>query len=195
MKIKTFIAGLLSGGLILLLILWMFGFRKHEDGSGLMDPQRVPRKVDISWFLQIEGYPELAYKDPDLAEALNEPERVSVFRVKDSGDLKIGSYRLDSMTEASKDDTKLFSTLVCSPTSMTGLSACEFSPGFAIQFSNGPNSFYALVCFSCSDLMFYNSEGEEVNGWGMTSEAEYVLIERFRKLFPNDSEVQSLKLK
>lgn len=67
------------------------------------------------------------------------------------------------------------------------------TPGFAIQFEKGDSSFYALVCYSCSDILFFDAKGGRVGGWGMTYEAAFALIHRFYELFPDDPEVQGLK--
>jgi len=190
---KKLIAGTLIGAGLTFIVLWSIGFRKPRDEWSLAERQRKTIKGDISWFAQIDGYPELVYKDSELVTALREPERVTVYRVKDGGDVTIACFGLSSPSKVSKDDMEYFSKVVCSPTSMTNTSACPFSPGFAIQFDHGESSYYALVCYSCNDIFILDAEGECVAGWGMTYEAAFALIHRFYKIFPDDSEVQSLK--
>ena len=70
----------------------------------------------------------------------------------------------------------------------------EWSPAERRQVIKGGDSFYALVCYSCSDILFFDSDGNRVSGWGMTYEAEFALIYRFYELFPDDAEVQALKI-
>ncbi len=190
---KKLIAGLILGCGLMFLILWFSGFRKHKDEWSLAERQRQTIKGNITWFAKIEGYPKLVYKDAGIIAALNDPERVLVYRINDGGESIVAGYGLSSETEASEDDREYFSTVVCSPTSMTGVSACVFTPGFAIRFDKGDDSFYALVCYSCSDIFFFDAEGNRVAGWGMTYEAAFALIHRFYELFPDDAEVQSLK--
>ena len=190
---KKLLTGLLLGCGFMFLILWAFGFRKHTEEWSSAERRQVI-KGDVSWFVRIEGYPKLVYNDVDIADALNEPERVVVYRIKEGEGSSIAGYGLASEREVSEDDREYFSAVVCSPTSMTERSACFFKPGFAISFDKGGDSFYALVCYSCSDILFFDSDGNRVSGWGMTYEAEFALIYRFYELFPDDAEVQALKI-
>ena len=190
---KMLITGLILGGGFMFLTLWLLDFRRCENEWSLAERQRQTVKGNISWFAQIGGYPELVYKDKVIVAALNEPERVRVYRIKDTEDSIIAGYGLTSEMEVSERDRQYFSTVVCSPTSMTGVSACVFKPGFAIRFDKGGDSFYALVCYLCSDIFFFNAEGDRVAGWGMTYEAAYALVYRFYELFPDDTEVQAIK--
>lgn len=175
------------------LILWSLGFRKQREEWSLAERQRTAIRSDISWFAQVDGYPELVYKDPKLVRALTAPDRVTVYRVKEGGDLRLAGYGLGSAVEVSEDHAEYFSKVVCSPTSMTGLSACVFSPGFAIRFDHGGNPFTALVCYSCRDILFFDSMGEQVAGWGMTYESAFALIHRFHDLFPDDAGVKNIR--
>ena len=190
---KKLIAGLILGSGLMFLTLWALGFRKHQDEWSLAERQLQTIKGDIMWFARLDGYPKLVYKDPALISALKVPDRVLVYRITEDGESVVAGYGLTSATEASEKDREYFSTVVCSPTSMTGVSACLFSPGFAIRFDKGDDSFYALVCYSCSDIFFFDAAGNHVSGWGMTYEAAFALIHRFYELFPNDSEVQAIK--
>ena len=174
------------------LALWWSGFRKDRVESSLQDQQRMAIKHDVSYFLRVKGYPDLIYQNPKLVSALKNPERVTVYRVKDTGKQRIAHFGLESAVEASETDSQDFSQLLCSPTSMTGPSTCAFELGFAIQFHHHGNSFYALVCFSCHDIIFLDSSGEQVANWGMTIEFATALIHKFYNLYPNDAEVQNI---
>ena len=191
---KQFTTGATVGCGLMFLTLWLVGFRKHHEEVNLEKHQKRFIRSDLSWFAEIEGYPELVYKNHRLVKALSEPDRVSVYRIKESGDLKIGGHSLTTEKEVSEKDRDYFSTVVCSPTSMANISACQFEPGFAIRFHKGNTSFYALICYSCSDIIFFDTDENQVSGWGMTYEAKLALIQKFYKLFPNDPEVQSIKL-
>ena len=191
---KQFISGAILGCGLMFLTLWLLDPSEHPDEVNFEELQQRVIKSDLSWFIQPEGYPELIYKDTNLTKTLSQPKRVSAYRIKDSGDLTLAGYSLTSETWASEEDLKYFPSVICSPTSMTNISACAFTPGFAIGFHRGPTSFYALICYSCSDIIFFDTDGNQVSGWGMTYEAKLALIQKFYKLFPNDPEVQSIKL-
>ncbi len=190
---KKLIVGVIMGSGIMFVVLWASGFRKDKKDWSLAARQRQTLKYDISWFAQLEGYPRLVYKDSEIAAALSEPERVLVYRIKDGAASTIGGYGLTSETEVSENDREYFSMVVCSPTSMTCVSACVLTPGFAIRFDKGDVSYYALVCYACSDIIFFDSSGNRVAGWGMTYEAAFALIHRFCELFPDDAEVRTIK--
>jgi len=193
MKTKSLIVGFVLGCGLMYLVLWSLGFRKQRVEWSLTEDQRKVVKSDISWFVQVEGYPELIYKDREVLSALSKPDRVTVYRVGEGGETSVADFGLRSGTVASEEDAEFFSKLVCSPTSMTAPSACMFSPGFAIRFEQGSTSFYALVCYSCRDIIFVDANGATVMGWGMSYEAAFGLIHRFYQLFPTDPEVQNLK--
>jgi len=150
-------------------------------------------KGDITWFARIDGYADLVYKDAGLATALAKPETVSLYRVGEAVEGKIAGYGLNTEKKLSPEEAGFYSWLVTSPTSMSELSACFFEPGFAIRFEKKGKSYYALVCYSCMDILFFDEEGEQVSGWGMTFESAFALIHKFYEAFPDDAEVQRIK--
>ena len=108
-------------------------------------------------------------------------------------DGKVADYGLNSEKKLSPDEVGFYSWIVTSPTSMSGISACVFEPGFAISFERKGRSYYALVCYSCMDIIFFDEQGEQVSGWGMTYESAFALLHKFQAAFPDDPDVQSIK--
>ena len=173
---------------------WLWSIRQQESDEA---NHRIPHNEalkDLNWFALVDGFPELIHKAPGLADALSVPEQVSVYRVvKGSGDVQVGQYSLGQSHPASEDHAYNYSKVLCSPTSVTNLSACAFTPGFAIRFKRNKSHFFALVCYSCGDILILDPYGEQVGGFGMTKEAEATLARMFRETFPDDPEVQGLK--
>ena len=192
---KKLLFGALFGVVIAVIVGWLLGFqpRLEQSEESSSEPRPSTLKTDITWFARLDGYPELVYKDADLAATITEPDSVRVYRVRDEGELKIADYKLSSEHMASSRDADFYSWIASSPTSMTGMSACVFDPGFAVRFERGTRSYYALICYSCSDVIFVDESGETVSGWGMTREAEVALLHKFYEVFPADAEVQEIK--
>ncbi len=194
-EMKKLLVGALIGVVIAVIVGWLLGFQpetEQSDGS-VSEPKPSTLKTDITWFVRLEGYPDLVYKDADLVAAVTEPDKVRVYRVRDEGELKVAEYKLSSEHVASSRDADFYSWIASSPTSMTGISACVFDPGFAVCFERGTRSYYALICYSCSDVIFVDESGESVSGWGMTHEAAVALLHKFYEVFPDDAEVQEIK--
>lgn len=193
---KKLLVGAFLGVVATLLIGWGLGYLPRAENSDLRRPEqdRLSAKKDISWFVRLDGYPELVYKDAELVAAITEPEKVRVYRVRAEGELEVGKYKLSSEQVAGPRDADFYSSIASSPTSMTGISACVFDPGFAIRFERSGRSYFALVCFSCSDVIFLDEAGEMVAGWGMTHEAASALLHKFYEEFPDDAEVRNIKI-
>jgi hypothetical protein len=43
------------------------------------------------------------------------------------------------------------------------------------------------------DIIFFDEQGEQVCGWGMTYESAFALLHKFQAAFPDDPDVQSIK--
>jgi hypothetical protein len=192
---KKLLVGALLGVVTTLLVGWGLGYMPKPKVSDRDESEHHSSslKTDITWFVRLEGYPELVYKDASLVAAITEPDNVRVYRVREQGELKIAEYKLSSEHVASPRDADFYSWIASSPTSMTGISACVFEPGFAIRFERKGRSYFALVCYSCSDVIFLDEAGASVAGWGMTHEAASALIHKFYEVFPDDAEVQEIK--
>jgi|LakMenEpi03Aug12_release.lakeMendotaPanAssembly.Ray.scaffolds.fasta_scaffold347744_2 hypothetical protein len=190
---KTGIIGGLLGSILTILVVWGLGYLPKKRDWSLTERQRSSIKGDITWFARIDGYADLAYQDANLVAALTKPDTVSLFRVGAEVDGKVADYGLNSEKKLSPDEVGFYSWIVTSPTSMSGISACVFEPGFAISFERKGRSYYALVCYSCMDIIFFDEQGEQVSGWGMTYESAFALLHKFQAAFPDDPDVQSIK--
>lgn len=190
---KTGIIGGLLGSILTILVVWGLGYLPKKRDWSLTERQRSSIKGDITWFARIDGYADLAYQDANLVAALTKPDTVSLFRVDAEVDGKVADYGLNSEKKLSPDEVGFYSWIVTSPTSMSGISACVFEPGFAISFERKGRSYYALVCYSCMDIIFFDEQGEQVSGWGMTYESAFALLHKFQAAFPDDPDVQSIK--
>jgi hypothetical protein len=190
---KTGIIGALLGSILTILVAWGLGYLPKKRDWSLTERQRSSIKGDITWFIRPDGYADLIYPDDNLVAALTNPNSVSLFRVTANGEINIAGYGLKSEKLLSSDESTFYSRLFTSPTSMSGISACVFEPGFAIRFQRKERSYYALVCYSCMDIIFFDEQGEQVSGWGMTYESAFALLNKFQAAFPNDADVQSIK--
>jgi hypothetical protein len=190
---KTGVIGALLGSILTILVAWGLGYLPNKRDWSLTERQRSSIKGDITWFARVDGYADLAYRDANLVAALTKPDSVSLFRIGAEEDGTIAGYGLNSQKKLSPDEAGFYSWLVTSPTSMSGISACVFKPGFAIRFERKERSYYALVCYSCLDIIFFDEQGEQVSGWGMTYESAFALLNKFQAAFPNDAGVQSIK--
>jgi hypothetical protein len=188
------LTGLFLGIALGLVVAWCWTANQETDEVGDQHTGKEPRLKDINWFPKVEGFPELIFKAPKLADTLKDPDKVTVYRIVDEGgEILVRNYSLGQPHAAVKEQVDNYSRVFCSPTSVTDVSMCVFSPGFAIRFQRNKSDFYALVCYSCSDILIYDAHGEQVGGFGMTREAEAALAVMFRETFPDDSEVQDLK--
>ena len=66
---------------------------------------------------------------------------------------------------------------------------CLFRPGVAFRFNDGNIKVDLLVCFSCNELRYYLNG--QIVGESFFKSQE--LLERTKKLFPDDKKLQSLK--
>jgi len=188
------LTGLILGIACGLVGTWLWSIRKQEMNEAKENTTHENIIKDINWFVEIDSFPKLIYKSPGLAETLAAPEEVSVYRIVDGeGEVQLGHYSLAGSRVASQEQAEDYSKIFCSPTSVTQMSACVFSPGFAVSFKKGETRFFALVCYSCSDIILYDPEANHVGGFGMTKEAEAALAFLFQQAFPDDPEVQVLK--
>ena len=192
---KRILLGAVLGSAITLVVGWGLGFKQPQNQGewSLTEKQRGGIKRDPTWFARLEGYPELVYKDTNLVAAITKPDKVILYRVGVGDDVQIAKFGLSSKKVTSNDDAAEYSWILSSPTSMTGMSACLFEPGFAIQFEREGRSYFALICYSCMDIIFCDEDGERVGGWGMTYEAAFALIDKFHEAFPDDPDVKNLK--
>jgi hypothetical protein len=192
-EMKTGIIGALLGSILTILVVLGLGYLPKKRDWSLTERQRSSIRGDITWFARIDGYAELVYRDANLVAALTKPDTVSLFRVGAEVDGNVAGYGLNSEKKLSPDESGFYSWLVTSPTSMSGMSACLFEPGFAIRFERKGRSYYALVCYSCLDMIFYDEQGERVSEWGMTYESAFALLHKFQAAFPDDMDVQKIK--
>jgi hypothetical protein len=190
---KTGVIAALFGSILTILVAWGLGYLQNKRDWSLTERQRSSIKADITWFVRVDGYADMIYRDENLVAALSKPDHVSLFRVGEEVYGKVADYGLNSEKKISTDEADFYSWIVTSPTSMSGISACEFEPGFAIRFERLGRSYYALVCYSCMDIIFFNEQGEQVSGWGMTYESAFALLHKFQAAFPDDADVQSIK--
>jgi len=192
---KKILIGTVLGSAITLAVMWGLGFKQQSkvDEWSLTEQQRGGIKRDPTWFARLEGYPELVYKDTDLVAAITKPDKVSVYRVGVGSDIQIAKFGLSSKKVATIKDASIYSWILSSPTSMTGISACLFEPGFAVEFERKGSSYFALICYSCMDIIFFDEAGEQVSGWGMTYEAAFALIDKFHQQYPDDTDVKNIK--
>ena len=183
----------LSGIAVALVGSWLWSAKQSLADDADHPQVAAPQLKGVEWFARVDGFAELIHKAPGLANTLSEAEKVTVFRVVEgAGDIEIGQYTLGKPYEATTKEAAAYSRVMCSPTSVTDVSACLFSPGFGIEFVRGESEFYALVCYSCSDILFFDREGQTVGGFGMTREAEAALAGMLRTVYPDDTEVQTL---
>ena len=69
--------------------------------------------------------------------------------------------------------------------------ACEFVPGLAVRFIGRASTTDVLFCFQCDELMIFQ-DGTQVRGEDFVS-ARGRLIRFFKRVFPDDAEIQSLQ--
>jgi hypothetical protein len=66
---------------------------------------------------------------------------------------------------------------------------CLFRPGVAFRFSDASNELNLLICFSCNELKYFSTDGEVGGSYFRSMKIKKLA----KKLFPEDSEIQSLK--
>lgn len=93
--------------------------------------------------------------------AVRSPETVVALPVRVDGGGASSTHRVLEQPVALDTATarQLSTTLLDTKSYRGGMTACLFDPAVAFRFSRGSEVVQVLVCFTCSDLVFEDSQG------------------------------------